>query len=170
MPTASAEHYAHFRSNRSTIDNTSLLQRRRNLRAAIEVLELLFLGPPPDAPKIPVQEQDPEVVLVFKTRGAATTHTSQEAARTLISDFKQVLGEISDEEAESEEWLKDNMTAAYVSYRKIEGLFGRDRGYNRWVYPSSAPPPAPRPLKPSSSLRPPMTQASHQPDEQSSPV
>jgi len=131
MPITSAEHYAHYRDNRKTIDGSSLRQRRRNLKAAVELLELLFLGPPPHEPEIPVEEQDQAIMLRFGEGGNARSYTSQQAAWQLVGEFTRVLAGITDAQAQSDEWLRENMETAYAQYKKIENLFGKTLSYNK---------------------------------------
>lgn len=58
-------------------------------------------------------EQDDAVMLRFSTTGSARNYTSQQAALQLVGGVTGVLGRITDAEAKSDEWSKDNMEAAY---------------------------------------------------------
>lgn len=131
MAPAGTEHYDHHRANRKIIDPSSLLQRRRNLKAAIELLQLLFLGPPPHVPEIPEEEQEQSIVLKFGSNAAIGSYTSQEVATELVREFEGILGAISEEDAASEEWLEANTSMGYASYRKIEGCSLKGRAYDK---------------------------------------
>jgi len=131
MAITSAEHYRHFQNNRHIISASAFVQRRRNLKAAIEVLQYLFLGLPP---QIPVGEQDDDVVVTFPSVRTPKHYTSQEAATKLVEELRSILGAIGDEQAADEGWLRSHRTEAYESHRAIEACFKKGSAYSKYVF------------------------------------
>lgn len=134
-PKRGAEHYAHYKANRHILSSTALLQRRRNLRAAIEVLTLLFLGTT-DAPEPEIPLRDQNQSFLFRmagVMGAATLHTSQQAAADLVDEFRGLLSTVTDEQAGNEEWLKENSEVAYAQYRFCENRFNAISNYVKYA-------------------------------------
>lgn len=133
-PKRDSDHYAHYKANRHILSSTALLQRRRNLRAAIEVLTLLFLGTA-DAPEPEIPLRDQNCSFMFRAAGiigAATLHTSQQAAADLVVEFEGVLATVTDDQAGNEEWLKENSETAYAQYRVCENRFNAVSNYAKY--------------------------------------
>jgi hypothetical protein len=95
----------------------SLQQGRRNLRGALEVLDLLWLDSHPD-----IEEDLPVPV---QTGSRATT--SRALAQTVRRSIMSLLARLTDAEAASEQWVEAHRERAQVELKSYENVSQRSR-------------------------------------------